>query len=133
MTSRRRTLSTTDLTIVVIGNVIGSGIFLVPSGVLRQSGRVKPALIVWLVGGLLSLFGALSYGELGAMDSSAGGLYAYSRDAFGRFTAFLHGWTRFFEVGAGTVTALAVAAHAIRGARCSIAHRAAETPVCSVA
>ncbi len=110
MTTLRRTLGTTDLTLLVIGNVIGSGIFLVPATVLRQAGSVRVALLVWLAGGILSLFGALSYGELGAMDKSSGGLYAYIRDAFGRFPAFLYGWTLFFVIGAGTIATLAVAA-----------------------
>lgn len=110
MTGLRRSLSTTDLTLLVIGNVIGSGIFLVPSSVLRQSGSVRIALLVWLLAGVVSLFGALSYAELGAMDRSSGGLYAYIRDAFGRLPAFLYGWTLFFVIGAGTVAALAVAA-----------------------
>ncbi|MFN8571551.1 MAG: amino acid permease [Gemmatimonadaceae bacterium] len=110
MSTLRRTLGVTDLTLLVIGNVIGSGIFLVPSTVLKQSGSVRVALLVWLVGGVLSLFGALAYGELGAMDQSSGGLYAFIRDAFGRFPAFLYGWTLFFVIGAGTIATLAVAA-----------------------
>ena len=110
MPQLKRTLSTTDLTVVVIGNVIGSGIFIVPAVVLRQTGSVTGAMLVWLIGGALSLFGALSYGELGGMDASSGGLYAYTRDALGRFAAFLYGWTMFFVVCAGTVAALAVAA-----------------------
>ncbi|MBV6522245.1 MAG: Serine/threonine exchanger SteT [Gemmatimonadaceae bacterium] len=110
MTTLRRTLGATDLTLLVIGNVIGSGIFLVPSTVLKQSGSVSMALIVWLVGGVLSLFGALAYAELGAMDGSSGGLYAFTRDAFGAFPAFLYGWTLFLVIGAGTIATLAVAA-----------------------
>jgi basic amino acid/polyamine antiporter, APA family len=107
----KRTLGTTDLTLLVVGNVIGSGIFLVPSSVLRQSGMsVNVAMAVWLVGGILSLLGALSYGELGAMDKGSGGLYAYIRDGFGRFPAFLYGWTLFFVIGSGTIATLAVAA-----------------------
>src|SRR5512134_3760336 len=98
MSSLRRSLGTWDLTLLVIGNVIGSGIFIVPSTVLRQSGSVKIALAVWLVGGILSLFGALAYAELGAMDMGSGGLYSYIRDAFGRFPAFLFGWTLFFGI-----------------------------------
>jgi basic amino acid/polyamine antiporter, APA family len=106
-----RTLGTRDLTLLVVGNVIGSGIFLVPSSVLAQSGEsVTVAMTVWLIGGLLSLLGALSYGELGAMDNGAGGLYAYIRDGFGSFPAFLYGWTLFFVIGAGTIATLAVAA-----------------------
>jgi len=110
VTSLQRTLGATDLTLLVIGNVIGSGIFLVPSVVLAQSGSVGMALVVWVVGGVLSLFGALSYGELGAMDPQSGGLYAYIRDAFGRFPAFLYGWTLFFAIGPATIATLAVAA-----------------------
>lgn len=110
MTALRRTLGTGDLTLLVIGNVIGSGIFIVPSTVLRQSGSVSIALAVWIVGGVLSLFGALAYAELGAMDAGAGGLYAYVRDAFGQFPAFLFGWTLFFGIGGGTISALVVAA-----------------------
>lgn len=109
MTTLRRTLGTADLTLLVIGNVIGSGIFLVPSAVLRESGSVTAALTVWVVGGVLSLFGALSYAELGAMDQGSGGLYSYVRDAFGLFPAFLLGWAFFFGIGGGTVAGLAVA------------------------
>ena len=109
--SLTRTLGARDLTLLVVGNVIGSGIFLVPAAVMMQSGLSVPiAISVWLVGGLLSLMGALSYAELGSMDPNAGGLYAYIRDAFGPFPAFLYGWTLFFVIGAGTVAALAVAA-----------------------
>jgi APA family basic amino acid/polyamine antiporter len=111
MTSLRRTLGTTDLTLLVIGNVIGSGIFIVPSVVLRQSGgSVTVASAVWLIGGVLSLLGALSYGELASMDRKSGGLYAFIRDGFGPFPAFLYGWTLFFVIGAGTIATLAVAA-----------------------
>jgi APA family basic amino acid/polyamine antiporter len=110
MTSLRRTLGTWDLTLLVIGNVIGSGIFIVPSTVLRQSGSVQVALGVWIVGGILSLFGALAYAELGEMDEGSGGLYSYVRDAFGQFPAFLFGWTLFFGIGGGTIAALVVAA-----------------------
>jgi APA family basic amino acid/polyamine antiporter len=115
MASLRRSLGTWDLTLLVIGNVIGSGIFIVPSTVLRQSGSVNVALAVWLVGGILSLFGALAYAELGAMDEGSGGLYAYVRDAFGRFPAFLFGWTLFFGIGGGTISALVVAATGYMG------------------
>jgi APA family basic amino acid/polyamine antiporter len=108
-------LSTWDLTLLVLGNVIGSGIFIVPSVVLRQSGSVSVALGVWLIGGVLSLFGALAYAELGAMDQSAGGLYAYIRDGFGAFPAFLFGWTMFFGIGGGSIAALTVAATSYLG------------------
>jgi APA family basic amino acid/polyamine antiporter len=94
----------------VIGTVIGSGIFLVPGGVLRQAGgQAGPALVVWITGGALSLLGALAYGELGAMNPAAGGLYVYLRDAFGPLTAFLYGWTFFLVIATGSAATLAVA------------------------
>ena len=111
-----RTLGLRDLTLLTIGSVIGSGIFLVPGAVLRQvNGLIVPALLVWLVGGVLSLLGALTYGELGAMKPAAGGLYVYIRDCFGRLPAFLFGWTLFFVVSSGAVATLAVAFSAYLG------------------
>ena len=105
-----RILGLRDLILIVIGTVIGSGIFLVPGGVLRQSGGlVGPALLVWVVGGVLSLLGALTYGELGAMDPRAGGLYVYLRTAFGPLPGFLYGWTSFLVIGSGSAATLAVA------------------------
>jgi basic amino acid/polyamine antiporter, APA family len=109
--SLRRTLGTRDLILLTIGTVIGSGVFIVPSAVLRATGgSVSIALTVWLIGGVLSLLGALTYAELGAMDASSGGLYAYIRDAFGGFAAFLYGWTLFFVISSGSMATLAVAA-----------------------
>jgi APA family basic amino acid/polyamine antiporter len=108
-----RVLSLRDLILIVIGTVIGSGIFLVPGGVLRQAGgQAGPALIVWMVGGGLSLLGALAYGELGAMNPAAGGLYGYLRDAFGPLVAFLYGWTFFLVIATGSAATLAVASTA---------------------
>lgn len=110
MTTLPRTLGLRDLILLNIGSVIGSGIFLVPATVLRQvDGLIIPALLVWLVGGLLSLLGALTYGELGAMKPASGGLYIYIRDCFGRLPAFLFGWTLFFVISSGAVATLAVA------------------------
>ena len=105
-----RALGFKDLLFIVIGIVIGSGIFIVPASVFRQTeGSVGLALLVWLVAGVLSLLGALSYAELGAMFPEAGGLYIYLRDAFGPLTAFLFGWTLFFVIGSSSVATLAVA------------------------
>ena len=105
-----RTLGFTDLVLIDIGTVIGSGIFIVPAIVLRQTGgALGPALLVWLVAGVLSLLGALTYGELGAAKAESGGLYAYLRDAFGPMPAFLYGWTMFFVIGSGSAATLAVA------------------------
>jgi APA family basic amino acid/polyamine antiporter len=116
MTSLPRTLGLRDLILLTIGSVIGSGIFLVPGVVLRQvDDFILPAMLVWLVGGVLSLLGALTYGELGAMKPAAGGLYIYIRDCFGRFPAFLFGWTLFFVISSGAVATLAVAFSAYVG------------------
>ena len=83
-----RTLGFTDLVLIVIGTVIGSGIFIVPATVLTQTGgALGTALLVWFVAGVLSLLGALTYGELGAANPDAGGLYVYIRDAFGTLPA----------------------------------------------
>src|ERR671932_2072226 len=108
MTSLPRTLGLRDLILLTIGSVIGSGIFLVPGAVLRQvGGFVAPAMLVWLVGGVLSLLGALTYGELGAMKPATAGLYVYIRDCFGRLPAFLFGWTLFFVISSGAVATVA--------------------------
>lgn len=95
---------------MVIGTVIGSGIFLVPGPVLRSVGNsVGIATLVWLAGGILSLLGALTYGELTAMKPEAGGLYIFIRDCFGPLPAFLFGWTLFFVISTGSVATLVVA------------------------
>ena len=105
-----RTLGLRDLTLLTIGAVIGSGIFIVPAAVMRQTGgTVGPAMLVWLAAGILSLLGALTYGELGAARPEAGGLYIYIRDAFGALPAFLYGWTTFFVISTGATATLAVA------------------------
>lgn len=109
-TSLRRTLRQRDLIMIVVGSTIGSGIFLVPSTVLRQTGGDVPiALLVWIVAGVLSLLGALTYAEMGAAKPDSGGLYVYIRDAFGPLPAFLYGWTAFFVIASGSVATLAVA------------------------
>jgi APA family basic amino acid/polyamine antiporter len=109
-TSLPRTLTFRDLVLLIVGTVIGSGIFLVPGPVLRDvQQHVGLALLVWIVGGVLSLLGALTYGELGAMKPQAGGLYVYIRDTFGRPMAFIYGWALFFMISSGSVATLAVA------------------------
>ncbi|MGH9823152.1 MAG: APC family permease, partial [Blastocatellia bacterium] len=110
MTTLVRTLNFRDVTLLIIGSVIGSGIFLTPGPVMQDvSGKAGPALLVWLAGGALSLLGALTYGEMSAMKPDSGGLYVYIRDCFGKFAAFMFGWTLFFVVAAGSNATLAVA------------------------
>ena len=103
-----RTLRFRDLLLLFIGSVIGSGIFLTPGLIFRQlNGSVGYALLVWVVGGILSLLGALTYAELAAANPEAGGLYCFIRDGFGRMTAFLYGWCLFLVIASGSVAALA--------------------------
>src|SRR6202158_418235 len=103
-----RTLRQRDLLLLFIRSVIGSGIFLTPSLILRQlDGSVGLSLLVWLVGGILSLLGALTYAELAAANPEAGGLYCYIRDGFGRLPAFLYGWCLFLVIASATIAALA--------------------------
>src|SRR5262245_9314333 len=110
MTTLQRILSLRDLVLLVIGAVIGSGIFLVPGVVLKATDlRIGVALMVWFIAGVLSLLGALTYGELSAADPEAGGIYVYIRDAFGRLPAFLYGWTLLFMISGGAIATLAVA------------------------
>ena len=106
----RRTLRFNDLVLLTMGTVIGSGIYLVPGIVLRQTGvQTGPAMLVWIVAGVLSLLGALTYAELGAMKPEAGGLYVFIRDGFGALPAFLYGWTSFLVIASASVATLAVA------------------------
>jgi len=110
MTKLARVLNLRDLTLLTIGSVIGSGIFLVPGAVLTQvGGKIGPAMLVWFVGGILSLLGALTYAEMSAVNPKAGGLYVHLRDCFGPLPAFLFGWTLFFAMNGGTLATLAVA------------------------
>src|SRR3989449_3589885 len=109
-TTLERTLGLRDLVMLVVGGVIGSGIFIVPGTVVRQTnGSITVAMLVWLAGGILSLLGALTYGELSAMNPKVGGLYIFIRDGFGSLPAFLYGWTLFFVISSGSVATLAVA------------------------
>ncbi len=103
-----RTLRQRDLFLLFVGSVIGSGIFRTPGPILQQvGGSVGISLLVWIVGGVLSLLGALTYAELAARNPEAGGLYCYIRDAFGRAPAFLYGWCLFLVIASGSVAALA--------------------------
>jgi basic amino acid/polyamine antiporter, APA family len=88
-----RDLTVAQATAVVVGTVIGSGIFRVPGAMMRDVGSADLVFLAWIVGGLLSFFGALTYAELGAMKPQAGGDYVYVRDAYGPMFGFLNAWT----------------------------------------
>jgi basic amino acid/polyamine antiporter, APA family len=90
-----RDLGVNHASAVVVGTIIGSGIFLVPAEMMQAVGSAKLVYLAWIIGGLLSFFGALTYAELGAMKPQAGGEYVYVRDAYGPLAGFLYAWTWF--------------------------------------
>ena len=102
-----RHLTTSHAAAVVVGTVIGSGIFLVPTEMMQAVGSARLVFAAWIVGGLLSICGALKYGELGAMKPQAGGEYIYIRDAYGPLGGFLYGWTYFTIAQPGTLATVA--------------------------
>ncbi|HUO24499.1 MAG TPA: amino acid permease [Candidatus Aquilonibacter sp.] len=98
-----RDLGVSQATSVVVGTIIGSGIFLVPAEMMQAVGSAGLVYLAWLVGGALSFFGALTYAELGAMKPQAGGEYVYVRDAYGPLAGFLYAWTWFIVAKPGTI------------------------------
>src|SRR2546423_2941096 len=103
-----RGLGLLDSTMIVAGSMIGSGIFIVSGGISKQVGAAGWLLVVWIVTGLLTVVGALSYGELAAMMPKAGGQYVYLREAFSPLWGFLYGWTLFLVIQTGTIAAVGV-------------------------
>ena len=101
-----RVLGASQATAIVVGTIIGSGIFLVPSEMMRDAGSSALVYLAWIVGGLLSLFGAMTYAELGAMLPYAGGEYVYLRGAYGDTTAFLYMWTWFAVAKPASIAAV---------------------------
>lgn len=99
-----------DAAAIVVGSMIGTGVFLKSGIMAQQVGAPSWVLLAWVLAGVLSLAGALTYAELGAMFPRAGGEYVYLREAYGDLTAFLFGWTRFWIAAPGTVAAYAVGA-----------------------
>jgi APA family basic amino acid/polyamine antiporter len=104
-----RVLNWFDATTVVVGSIIGSGVFLKAGTIAREVGATGPILAVWIGVGLLTLCGALALGELAAMLPHAGGPFVYLREAYGRLPAFLWGWTEFWIIRTGSIGALACA------------------------
>src|SRR5947207_12513474 len=107
-TEFHRGLGLYDSTMVVIGSMIGSGIFIVSADMSRTLGSPGWLLAAWVVTGLLTVVGALSYGELAAMMPRAGGQYVYLREAFSPLWGFLYGWTLLLVIQTGTIAAVAV-------------------------
>src|SRR6266571_2743664 len=104
-----RAISRLDATALVVGSMIGSGIFIVSADILRQVHSPGLLLTVWLLSGVVTLLGALSYGELAAMFPKAGGQYVYLREGISPLFGYLYGWTLFVVIQTGTIAAVAVA------------------------
>ena len=98
-----------DATTIVMGSMIGSGIFLVSADIARQVNSPGLLMLAWVVTAVMTLMGALSFGELAAAMPHAGGQYVFLREAYGRMTGFLYGWTLFTVIQTGTIAAVAVA------------------------
>ncbi len=103
-----RDLGTRHAAAIVVGTIIGSGIFLVPTEMMQAVGSAALVYVAWMVGGALSLAGAITYAELGAMKPQAGGEYVYIRDAYGPAPAFLYGWTWFAIAKPASIATLVV-------------------------
>lgn len=104
-----RSLTLLDGALLVIGSMIGSGIFIVSAGIAQSVGSAGWLIVVWLISGFITLTAALSYGELSGMYPHAGGQYVYLREAFGKLYGFLYGWSFFAVIQTGTIAAVGVA------------------------
>src|SRR5206468_12497806 len=104
-----RAISRLDATALVVGSMIGSGIFIVAAEIMREVHSPSLLLIVWALSGVVTLLGALSYGELAAMFPKAGGQYVYLREGVSPLFGYLYGWTLFVVIQTGTIAAVAVA------------------------
>src|SRR3954451_2369239 len=104
-----KAMTLTDATMLVAGSMIGSGIFIVSADIGRTVGSPFWLLMAWVVAGIVTILGALSYGELAAMYPRAGGQYVFLRESLGPLTGFLYGWTLFVVIQTGTIAAVAVA------------------------
>ena len=105
----KKSLNLFDTTLLVAGSMIGSGIFIVSADIARNVGSAGWLLVVWILSGVITLFAALSYGELAGMMPQAGGQFVYIKKAFGDLTAFVYGWTVFLVIQTGVIAAVAVA------------------------
>ncbi len=97
-----------DATMIVVGSMIGSGIFIVSADIGRQTGSAGGLILTWVITGLLTVGAALSYGELAAMMPNAGGQYVYLRESYSPLWGFLYGWTLFLVIQTGTIAAVCV-------------------------
>src|SRR5262249_11017132 len=103
-----RAIGLFDGTMIVVGSMIGSGIFIVAAEITRETGSSAGLLLTWILTGVLTISAALSYGELAALFPRAGGQYVYLREAYSPLWGFLYGWTLFLVIQTGTIAAVAV-------------------------
>ena len=108
-TEFKRELGLLDGTMLVVGSMIGSGIFIVSADIVRQVGSAGWLLAIWLLTSLITIIAAVSYGELSAMFPKAGGQYVYLKEAYNKLIAFLYGWSFFAVIQTGTIAAVGVA------------------------
>ena len=104
----KRELGLLDGTMLVVGSMIGSGIFIVSADIARQVGSAGWLTLIWLISGLITMIAAVSYGELSAMFPKAGGQYVYLKEAYNKLIAFLYGWSFFAVIQTGTIAAVGV-------------------------
>ncbi|VXB56555.1 Serine/threonine exchanger SteT [Flavobacterium sp. 9R] len=104
----KRELGLLDGTMLVVGSMIGSGIFIVSADIARQVGSAAWLTLIWLISGLITMIAAVSYGELSAMMPNAGGQYVYLKEAYNKLIAFLYGWSFFAVIQTGTIAAVGV-------------------------
>jgi APA family basic amino acid/polyamine antiporter len=114
----KKSLNLFDATMIVMGSMIGSGIFIVSADMSRILGSPGWLMVAWLITGLMTIFAALSYGELAGMMPNAGGIYIYLRESFGSMFGFLYGWTGFMVIQSGTIAAVAMAFAKYSGVLC---------------
>src|SRR6516162_2309640 len=103
-----RAIGLFDGTMMVVGSMIGSGIFIVAADIARQAGSAGGLLLTWILTGVLTIAAALAYGELAALFPHAGGQYVYLREAFSPLWGFLYGWTLFLVIQTGTIAAVSI-------------------------
>lgn len=107
--SFKRELGLLDGTMLVVGSMIGSGIFIVSADIVRNVGSAGWLIAVWVITGLMTMTAAISYGEMSGMFPKAGGQYVYLKESYNKLIAFLYGWSFFAVIQTGTIAAVGVA------------------------
>lgn len=109
MTQLKKRITLYGLTMIAVGSSIGSGIFVTPGTIAKEIGHPYLILLVWVLGGIMGLTGALTFSELGGLFTQAGGVYVYLKNAYGKLTGFLYGWVMLLVINTGSLAGLCVA------------------------